>query len=219
MSPIRFRPFHFHACVVLVAVALLSGCAVLQPDPEDQATIYAPDPRVAPGADWPAVDWQLSLSRTTAAHMTDSLRIAVRPQPNELQVYKGAQWAKPPTDMLEDALLRALEDSDRIPAVARQGAGINADYRLVLDLRRFEADYTGGAMPVATIEVNAKLLHAPDRQVVAARTFLQQRPSADTGLDHVVMAFEQGMQAVAGDLAGWVLRSGQEHEQAAHPAP
>src|SRR3546814_8916152 len=90
--------------------------------------------------------------------MTDSLRIAVRPTPGEIQVYKGANWSKPPTQMLEDAVLRALEDSGRIGAVARQGSGINGNYKLVMDVRRFEADYAGAAIPSATIEVNAKLL-------------------------------------------------------------
>lgn len=203
--------------LAVLALALLAGCSILRPDPEDRATIYAPDPRVQAGADWPSVDWQLSLARATAAHMTDSLRIAVRPQPNELQVYRGASWAKPPSDMVEDALLRALEDSGRIAAVARQSAGIGADYRLVLDLRRFESDYgAAGAPPAAAIELNAKLLHVPDRQVVAARTFLQAQPAASAGLDDVVMAFETGLQAVTGELAGWVLRSGQQHQQTAH---
>src|SRR3546814_9443388 len=96
--------------------------------------------------------------------MTDSLRIAVRPTPDELQVYKGANWSRPPTLMLEDAVLRALEDSGHIGAVARQGSGIAGDYKLVMDVRRFEADYAGAAVPAATIEINAKLLHTADQQ-------------------------------------------------------
>src|SRR3546814_6044180 len=81
--------------------------------------------------------------------------------------------------MLEVAVLRALEDSGRIGAVARQGSGINGNYKLVMDVCRFEADYAGAAIPSATIEVNAKLLHPVDQQVVASRTFLAARPAAD----------------------------------------
>ncbi|MGH8075037.1 MAG: ABC-type transport auxiliary lipoprotein family protein, partial [Lysobacter sp.] len=170
--PSRGRRTHrpLRAVVLIAAFMLVAGCSILGPKPEP-GTIYAPDPRVHVDPAWPTVDWQLSLSRATASSMTDSLRITVRPSTNELQVYKGASWAKTPTNMVEDALLRALEDSSRIPAVARQGAGISADYKLVLDLRRFEADYTaGGSTPAATIEVNAKLLHAPDQSVIASRT-------------------------------------------------
>ena len=201
------------ATLAIVAALLLGGCSILGPKPEP-GTIYAPDPRVAPAPQWPTVDWQLTLSRASASPMADSLRIAVRPNPNELQVYKGASWAKTPTSMVEDAVLRALEDSGRIPAVARQGAGVAGDYKLVLDLRRFEADYTvNGAVPTATIELNAKLLHAPDQTVVAARTFLQAPPAASTAVPDVVDAFESSLETLTSELAGWVLASGDEHQR------
>ena len=82
--------------------------------------------------------------------------------------------------MIEDTVLRALEDSGKIPPSPAQGSGIGADYKLVMDLRRFEADYAGAAIPSATIEVNAKLLHAGDQRVVASRTFLQVQPASGT---------------------------------------
>jgi cholesterol transport system auxiliary component len=157
----------------IAAVLILAGCSILGGKPKDPTTVYAPDPRVQADPSWPTVQWQLALTTPTAARIYDSARIAVRPSPAELEVYKGANWAKRPGDMLEDAVLRALEDSGRMPAVARQGSGIAGDYKLVLDLRRFEADYAGQAVPAATIEVSAKLLHALDQQVVLSRTFLQ----------------------------------------------
>ena len=149
--------------------------------------------------------------------MIDSLRIAVRPSPSELQVYKGANWAKRPSDMLQDTILRALEDSGKIPAVARQGSGIGADYKLVLDLRRFEADYPQpGGLPAATIEVNAKLLHAQDQRVVAARTFLHAEPASTAAVADVVTAFDRALSTLGGDMTGWILTTGQQHEASAH---
>lgn len=205
----------FAACLGMV---LLAGCSILGPKPKDAATIYAPDPRVQADPGWPTVRWQLALGRPQAARNIDSQRIFVRPTANELQVYKGAQWAKPPGDMLEDALLRALEDSGRIPAVGRQGSGIGADYRLLLDLRRFESDYTsnaGGGAPAATIEVSAKLLHVKSQQVVAARTFLQAQPAAGTAVPEVVAAFEQALAIISRDLAGWTLATGSGYDATA----
>lgn len=192
-------------------VVALGGCSIMGGSREP-VTIYAPDPRVAPDPAWPQADWQLSIGRPTAARMVDSTRIAVRPVPGELQVYKGAIWAKGPDEQLQDALLRTLEDSGRIRAVARQGSGIAADFRLELDLRRYEADYAGNAAPAATIEVSAKLLHAGDREVVAARTFLQAAPAAGTDTALVARAFGQALGAIAHDIAGWTLQSGNAHE-------
>lgn len=196
------------------AALLLAGCGLLGGGGrKDAPTIYAPDPRVQADPAWPQVDWQLAVNHPDAARMVDSLRIAVRPTPGELQVYKAASWSKTPSEQVEDVLLRALEDSGRIPAVARQGSGIAADYKLVMDLRRYEADYAGGAVPAATIEVNAKLLHAPDQEVVGSRTFLQAVPATSTDIASVAQAFSQALQGIGGELAGWTLATGDSHER------
>jgi cholesterol transport system auxiliary component len=194
----------------LAGVLLLAGCSILGAgNARERSTIFDLDPRVATDPSWPRVDWQMSLPSATASRITDSLRIAVRPTPNELQVYKGAVWSRSPTDMVEAAILRTLEDSGRIAAVARQGSGISAEYKLVLDLRRFESAYTAADMPpTVRIELNAKLLRSADQQAVASRTFLQENPAASAGIDDVVAAFEHGLQAVTGELAGWVLSGG-----------
>ena len=195
----------------------LAGCSILGGKQKEPTTLYAPDPRVQADPSWPSVDWQLSISRPEAARMTDSLRIAVRPSPDEVQVYKGASWAKMPSDMVEDAVLRALEDSGKIPGVARQGSGVAADYKLVMDLRRFESDYGGGATPNATIEVNAKLLHSAGGQdVVASRTFVQTVPAASTAVADVVDAFNRGLGQVAHDVAGWTLVTGDAYQRTGH---
>lgn len=200
---------------VAVTLALaLAGCSLLGGgNGRERATIYAPDPRVTLDATAPTVSWQLALTTPLAARVIDSSRIAVRPAPGELQVYRGASWAKTPTDMLQDALLRALEDSGRIPAVARQGSGILADYKLVTDLRRFEADYAGGAVPSAAIEFNAKLIHSRDQSIVASRTFSHVEPAASTDIGVVVEAFSRGLEAVTGELAHWILISGDTHHR------
>jgi len=203
----------------LLAVAMmLAACSLLGGGKRDKATIYAPDPRVVADPAWPTVAWQLAVGSPTAARMIDSFRIAVRPTPGELQVYKGASWAKTPTDMLQDTILRALEDSGHIPAVARQGTGINADYKLVMDMRRFEAAYAGAAVPSATIELNAKLVHSVDQNVVASRTFLHATPATGTDVAAVTDAFSRSLGDMAGDVAGWALTTGDAHERGAHGA-
>jgi cholesterol transport system auxiliary component len=183
---------------------------------KEPSTIYAPDPRVAADPSWPTVNWQLEVARPEAARMVDSLRIAVRPTPGELQVYTGASWAKTPSEQISDAVLRTLEDSHRIAGVAAKGSGIATDYTLLLELRRYEADYAGNAVPAATIEVNAKLLRATDQAVVASNTFQQAVPAADTATASVAQAFGTALGALAHDVGGWVLTVGDadQHRQA-----
>ena len=193
-----------------LCLLVLSGCSVLAGGDRQSTTIYAPQVRVAADPAWPQVNWQLSIAKPSAARLVDSPRINVRPTPGELEVYRGATWSQPATDMLEDTLLRGFEDSGRISAVARIATGIRSDYKLTTDLRRFESDYRGGDMPAATIELNAKLIHSIDQRVVASRTFLVAEPAASAELPNVAHAFEGALDKVASELIGWTLVSGQQ---------
>ena len=201
-SPLR--PLAFMASALFLA-----GCSVLGSTQRDPVTIYSPQVRVAPDPSWPAVTWQLAIYQPSAARIVDSPRIAVRPSPGELEVYKGVGWAQPATDLVESVVLRTLEDSGKIAGVAMSSSGMRADYRLLMELRRFESDYAGQALPSATIELSAKLLHASDQRVVASRTFLQVEPAGSEDVAQVAGAFDRALEKLGGELTGWVLNTGE----------
>lgn len=210
-----------HRIAAGLALLLLAGCSVIS-SPKNAPTIFAPEAKAEADPAWPRVSWQLATTRPGTARVLDSSRIAVSPVPGELQVYKGAAWARTPPEMVEDGVLRTLEDSGKIPAVARQGSGIGADYRLVMEIRHFEASYNeasnaGAAVPSAVVEVSAKLLHASDQSVVGSQVFRHAQPAAGTDVALVANAFSQALGATSRDIAGWVLSTGQAHE-AGHPS-
>ncbi|MBB1472849.1 membrane integrity-associated transporter subunit PqiC [Luteimonas sp. MC1782] len=203
---------------VAAAALALGACSILGGAGErERAAIYAPDPRVAADPAWPRVDWQLAINPPSAARTVDTFRIAVRPSPGELQVYSGASWARSPTDMVEEVVLRTLEDSGHIAGVSRRGSGVAPDYRLLLDLRRFEADYAGRATPAATIELHAKLLHARSQGIVASRTFTVAEPAAGTDVATVAATFTTALEALGRDVSGWTLSTGAGHARTAPP--
>ena len=202
------------AAAALLVVAGLGGCALLGGS-RQPVTVYSPEPAVVADPSWPRADWQLAIARPEASRTLDSLRIAVRPTPGELQVYKGASWARSPGEQLEDAILHGLEDSNRIRSVARASSGIAADYTLITELRHFEAEYAGRPMPSAVVEVTAKLVSTRDQSVVASRTFRQEVPATDAATAAVADAFGKALGQVVAALDGWVLSSG----NAANAAP
>ena len=204
-----------------VAAALaLGACSILGGGERERGAIFAPAPRIQADASWPRVDWQLSVSPPSAARTVDTFRVVVRPVPGELQVYGGASWARSPSDMVEDVILRTLEDSGHVPGVARRGAGVAPDYRLLLDLRRFEAAYAGRAVPSATIELHAKLLRAREQGIVAARTFTIAEPSTATDVASVAEAYTRALETLGREVAGWTLTTGDAHARAAaFPTP
>ncbi len=210
------RPTFFRPLLPIALIAALGGCSLLGSNERSAVTIYSPVVRIQADPSWPTVDWQLVLVKPSAARVVDSPRINVRPTPSELEVYKGVSWAQPATDMLDDALVRGFEDSGRINGVARVTTGIRADYKLAMDVRRFEADYRGQATPTALIEVNAKLIHVIDQRVVADRTFRQENPVSSTDVAQVTAALEQGLQTLTTNVVGWTLVTGeQDHARSA----
>ena len=210
------RPTFFRPLLPIALIAALGGCSLLGSNERSAVTIYSPVVRIQADPSWPTVDWQLVLVKPSAARVVDSPRINVRPTPSELEVYKGVSWAQPATDMLDDALVRGFEDSGRINGVARVTTGIRADYKLAMDVRRFEADYRGQATPTALIEVNAKLIHVIDQRVVADRTFRQENSVGSTDVAQVTAALEQGLQTLTTNVVGWTLVTGeQDHARSA----
>ncbi len=199
--------------VPAVMLAALTGCSVLSGSSRDPVTIYAPSVQIKADPSWPQADYQLVIAKPSAARMVDSPRINVRPTPSELEVYKGATWAQPATDMVEETVLRGFEDSGRIQGVARSATGIRADYKLALDVRRFEADYAGQATPTAVIEINAKLVHVVDQRVVSDRTFRQSVPVGSTAVPAVAAALERSLAQATTGIVGWTLINARNDRQ------
>lgn len=190
-----------------IATASLAACGILPK--QESLALYAPEPTIAADAAWPQVNWQLQIARPHADDMHDSARILVRPEPGELQVYKGAAWTQPAPDLILDTLLRAFTDSGRLAGVARRGEGISAQYQLLLDLRRFESDYNGSTTPNARIEIGARLVHNADNRVVASRVFDIATPAEGTGVVQINRAFERALGDATAQLIGWTLIEGQ----------
>lgn len=191
---------------LLLAAASLGGCGILPK--QETLAVYRPEPAIAVDAAWPQANWQLQIARPYADAMHDSARILVRPQPGELRVYKGAAWTQPAPDLVLDTLLRAFADSGKLNGVARRGEGVSAQYELLLDLRRFESDYDGGAKPSARIEIGARLVNNAGNRVVASRVFDVTVPTEGTDVVQVNRAFERAMSDVTAQLIGWTLKEG-----------
>jgi cholesterol transport system auxiliary component len=189
-----------------IATASLGGCGILPK--QETLALYRPEPVIAVDAAWPQANWQLQIARPYADDMHDSARILVRPRSGELQVYKGAAWTQPAPDLVLDTLLRAFADSNRTQGVARRGEGVNAQYELLLDLRRFESDYAEGAPPSARIEIGVRLVHNADNRVVASRVFDVATPADGIDVAQINRAFERGLSEATTQIIGWTLGEG-----------
>jgi cholesterol transport system auxiliary component len=188
-------------------MVLVAGCGIL-PKREPTALFEPARPSsVAPRADWPQANWSLIVARPLAAGLLDNDRIAVRPAPGEISVYKGAAWTDTAPDLVHGALLRRFEDSGRILSVARPGSGVRGEFSLQTELRVFESIYVSAGRPQATIEIYAKLVRTTDGSVVAARTFRETEDATSENLSSVVDAFGAALNRTTEQIVGWTLAS------------
>ena len=198
MPSLRFAP--------VAALLLLAGCTAIG-GPKTEVSIYAPESPIQADPAWPTVDWQLTIGTPDTHALLDSQRIAVRPTPDRLQTYKGARWADTAPEMVQLALVEAFEDSGRIQAVSRWGAG-RGDFGLYTDLRAFETIYEGGT-PKVVIEIQARLVkHRGSGGLVAARRFRTEVAPNGAEIEPVVAAFGEALASINADIVGWSLVEG-----------
>ena len=199
---------HFGSAFALACLLALTGCSAISG--EKTVIQYCPQLHVVSHPEWPTVSWPLAIAKPVTSAALDSERIAVRLQPNTLQVYQGAIWSDPAPDLLQSALVRAFEDSGKLTAVGRQSSGIHSDVTLLIDMRRFEAAYdTPGSAPQAVIELRATLVRSPGNAVLATHTFHTEIRADNAQIPAVIAAFEGALSQSLGDVVGWTLASGQ----------
>jgi len=199
--PLRFL-------LALVVALPLAGCISLIKEPNPIA-VYALRPEAVDAANLPTVSWSLTVIRPNSLAYLDSNRIAVRPEPNVLQVYKGANWSESLPDLVQANLVQALENSGRIKSVSRQNSGVPAEVAMLVDIRQFESVYAPDVkIPDAVIQMHVKVLEYPSNRVIAVQTFSAAVPSASKNIPDVVLAFESGLNTVNADIIAFTLVNG-----------
>jgi cholesterol transport system auxiliary component len=193
--------------LLLAGLVLLCACSVLPK--REPTTIYQPSHSAAPvDASTPAANWSLLVDKPVADEWLAADSIAVRPDAGAVQVYQDASWSDSTPNLVQTALLRALEDSQKILSVSRAGSVVRGDYELLTELRSFESVYTQPGRPEAVVEVYAKLVKTGDGSVVAARVFRQSEPASGVAVPAVVDAFSRALDRTTAQVAGWTIAEG-----------
>ncbi len=188
-----------------VAVLALSACMLGgQPAP---VTIMAPSVTLPEDFRAEAVEWSLQVQRPVADQMRDSERLLVRRTPSRLQVYPGAAWLDSVPEMLQSLMIRTLTDSEGFEGIGR-GGGLRARYRLVTEIRHFEAVDDGGADLGVDLVVQASLVHQRSSRQVASRMFRHSGRSRGKEIGPLIETWETVLNEFLVDLAGWVLEEG-----------
>lgn len=143
-----------------VRLQLTGAEASIPVSPVSDATVLVARPRALPG-----------YGTTHFAYVEDA---------HELRYYGRHEWIVEPSEMIQPAVVRALESSGAFAAVLSPPSTAVASHRLDLELVALYQDYRGGGASELVLTVRAQLISADSRAVLATRTFEYREP-AGTG--------------------------------------
>lgn len=134
----------------------------------------------------------------TLPELVDRPQLVVRVNPNRVEILESQRWAEPLKAQIPRVIagdLARLLGSDRV-ASYQQYAGTLADYRVLLDILRFEA--TPGES--VTVETNWTVKGGADGSPRRGHSLKQERVGA-AGYDALAAAFGRALAGVSGDIA------------------
>lgn len=131
----------------------------------------------------------------------DSTGIAGRWPASRIDYLAGARWPVRTPALIESALIEALQDSGRLRSVQGDFGRFRTTHTLTLEVRRFEADYTGGEPPVAQVALAVAVGRQSDRSVLAAFTVAAEEKASENRVSAVVAALDAAFGRAGAEIA------------------
>jgi ABC-type uncharacterized transport system auxiliary subunit len=170
-------------------VGMLSGCGAARPSRYYQLTVRA-DAGALEKPD--AVPVTLLLGALTTSHLYREDRIVYGNGAEQLGTYENQRWAEPPTEMIEEVLLRELRASGRYRAVYYRRSNMQGDFALRGQLYDFK-ELTGGQMS-ARVTLELEMRDLKSGATVWTHYYTHDEPASGKDVPAVVAALDKCVQ-------------------------
>ena len=185
--------------LIVVAAVALAGCFGGLKNEAVAPRIYRIDsPTIEAGASLPA---DLSIVVERAAPGLDGDGIAGRWPGSRIDYVANARWADELPRLLQDSLVEAFQDSGRLRSVQDDVGRFRTTHTLVIEVRRFEADYTAGTVPVAQVALAVTLGRNSDRQVLVMYTAQASEAATENRQATLVAALDAAFARATAEIA------------------
>lgn len=192
--------------VTALAIVLLltGGCVGDMERNAPEPSVYVLTPPVA--ATGPALAANLLVLRPSAAPALRTDRIATRLAENRMDYYAGARWGGELGTVVQSALVESIRATGRFRTVEAEPGQFRATHLLGVEVSHLEADYSGGATPIARVTLTATVARFADRRTLASWTETVEEAAAANTLTAVTAALDRAFGSAA---AGVVARTGE----------
>ena len=147
---------------------------------------------------------QIVVTDPSALRSVDGLNIVVRTSRSSIKYLAGSQWSDNLPALIQENLVQAFEDSDRLGGVGKPGDGIAVDYLLSSTIRAFEIDTNGS--DAAVVDISVRLIDDRNGVVKAQQVFRATWPVNGSGNEAFVTALDRASGAVIQDIVAWTLQ-------------
>lgn len=202
-----------HFLAPLTFGLILSACGSLLPPPGEPAKKYilAALPNESNGfvelkSSKSFRSHQLIVDLPTLYPPIDSSRIALKPQEQTIDYYADIEWADRLSALIQESLIYSLQNQGNLNSVSRPTEGIQADYALKVEVRKFYINEPQKPASTAEVDYMVYLVKLPERHVVASRHFIDATASQKYTLDNLVKSLNTAHLNVSRDLVAWVLQ-------------
>jgi cholesterol transport system auxiliary component len=187
--------------------AALTGCSGLfHSDARPEQVYYL---RATPGPQGLAlIATSLRLNRPSAGPGLESTQIKLVQSDRRMSFYQEARWSGTPASLVEMLAVEKLRGSGVWQSVADSASPFPSDYVLLVNVRRFEADYTSGNVaPEVHVVLDCIIGKREGREVI--KSFLAEGsvPAAANRVSAVVAAFEAATNAALDSMETQALEA------------
>src|ERR1700674_3017086 len=174
---------------VALVIGFLSGCGAARPSKYYQLTVPSGSAQVEKGE---AVPVTLLLGALMTSHLYREDRIVYGSGSEQLGTYEYQRWAEPPTEMIEEVLLRQLRASGRYRAVYYRRSNMQGDFALRGRLYDFK-EISGGQMS-ARVTLELEMRDLKTGATVWTHYYTHDEPVAGKDVSVVVAALDRNVQ-------------------------
>ena len=170
-------------------VLLLGGCGATRPSKYYQLTIPGDAPVAQEVRPTPVT---LLVGTLLASDLYREDRIVYSTAGEEMGAYQYQRWAEPPTEMIEEVLLRELRSSGHYQAVFAHRSDMNGDF--LLRGRLYDFKEVSGNTMVARLTVDFEMRDLKNGTTVWTHYYHQDEPVSEKNVSAVVAALDKNVQ-------------------------
>ena len=195
--------------LALALVSSLAACAGLSTlrNVTQPTDLYDLTPKSTYADDLPSISAQVVVEEPTAVASVNTDRIAIKPNPYQVQYFPDARWVDRAPVLVQTLLVESFENTKHAASVGRLAIGLTPDFTLVTDLREFQAEVpaNGEAPLIVNVRLNVKIVDEPEGHIIASRSFDRVEKVGSTQMNDVVKAFDEALGGTMKDAVEWTL--------------